>query len=49
MKEPAVMKAAETAGVEPMFDSSPEAFLAVIRNDFKVLEPVVRQTGMVTE
>lgn len=49
MKDPAVMKAAETAGVEPMFDSSPEAFLAVIRNDFKVLEPVVRQTGMVTE
>jgi tripartite-type tricarboxylate transporter receptor subunit TctC len=49
MKDPVVMKAAETAGVEPMFDSSPEAFLAVIRNDFKVLEPIVRQTGMVTE
>jgi tripartite-type tricarboxylate transporter receptor subunit TctC len=49
MKDPVVMKAAETAGVEPMFDSSPEAFLSVIRTDFKVLEPIVKATGMVTE
>ncbi|MSP96435.1 MAG: tripartite tricarboxylate transporter substrate binding protein [Betaproteobacteria bacterium] len=49
MKEPAVMKAADTAGVEPLFDSSPEAFLALIRSDLKTLEPIVKQTGIVTE
>ena len=49
MKEPAVMKAAEVAGVEPTFDSSPEAFNTLIRGELKALEPVLKATGIVTE
>lgn len=49
LKEPAVMKAGELAGVDPVLDSTPEGFTSLIRSELKALEPVVKQTGIVTD
>lgn len=49
MKPAPVMKQADVAGIDAVFDSNPEKFTVLIRNDFKVLEPVVRKTGIKTD
>lgn len=48
MKAPHVMKLSDGFGAETVHDSSPEKFTALVRSELKVLEPIVRKTGIKT-